>query len=65
MGSGPVGGLCYRSCMSGESGIHQKDSPLFHEIQYGARALVPRVVVNGRGEPEDDGRDEGGAGECK
>ena len=24
MGSGPVGGLCYRSCMSGESGIHQK-----------------------------------------
>ena len=37
----------------------QRHSPLFHEIQYGTWALLPRGVVDGRGEPEDDGRDEG------
>ena len=49
--------------MSGENGIHQKanGTDLLHEIQYGAQALLPCVVVNGRGEPED----EGGAGERK
>ena len=67
MGSRPEGGLCYMSCMNGESGNLQKakNTDLFRELQYRGRALLPQKVVTGRGEPEDNGSVEGGAGERK
>ena len=41
----------------------QRHWPLFHELQYGGQALLPQEVVTSRGEPEDNGSVEWGAGE--
>ena len=54
MGSRPLAGLHHMSCMSGENSNLQR-----------ALGMVSLVVDIGRGEPEDNSKDEGRAGERK